>query len=214
MLDRYNIEEAMSHQSGIKSNKELREFFAKAKEGNIRMFKVVINNTEQLELATSENIKSPKFETDYNELILGNIDSKSPCYFFYRLDDETNTGHTWLFITWSPDFAIVKQKMLYASTRSTLKQEFGAGQIKDELFGTSKEDIMLEGYLKHVTSQSAPQPLTNREEEIEEIRKNMNLTSINVDTKYKTLQGVMFPVVREGLEKLEMFKGGLYNYLR
>jgi len=30
----------------------------------------------------------------------------------------------------------VRDKMLYAATRSTLKTEFGGGQIKDELFGS------------------------------------------------------------------------------
>ena len=28
--------------------------------------------------------------------------------------------------------------MLYAATRSTLKKEFGGGQIKEEVFGTAK----------------------------------------------------------------------------
>jgi len=30
----------------------------------------------------------------------------------------------------------VRQKMLYAATRATLKKEFGGGHIKDEVFGT------------------------------------------------------------------------------
>lgn len=32
----------------------------------------------------------------------------------------------------------VRQKMLYAATRATLKKEFGGGHIKDEVFGTVK----------------------------------------------------------------------------
>lgn len=30
----------------------------------------------------------------------------------------------------------VRQKMLYAATRATVKKEFGGGHVKDELFGT------------------------------------------------------------------------------
>jgi len=41
-----------------------------------------------------------------------------------------------MLISWSPDEAAVRQKMLYASTKATLKQEFGSGQIKEELHGT------------------------------------------------------------------------------
>lgn len=32
----------------------------------------------------------------------------------------------------------VRQKMLYAATRATLKKEFGGGHIKDEVFGTAE----------------------------------------------------------------------------
>jgi hypothetical protein len=53
-----------------------------------------------------------------------------------------------------------------------------------------------------------------REEEIEEIRKTEDHTKINVDTKQKTLQGVMFPIESRGLEKLEAFKRGLVSYVR
>lgn len=32
----------------------------------------------------------------------------------------------------------VRQKMVYAATRATLKKEFGGGHIKDEMFGTAE----------------------------------------------------------------------------
>lgn len=204
----------MSHQSGIKSSENLRNFFARSKEGKIRMLKVVINTTEELILDASRDVSSSKWDIDYNDFVLSNIEAEKPCYIFYRLDEKTTTGYSWLFITWSPDFASVKQKMLYASTKSTLKREFGAGQIKDELFGTIRDDVTLDGYFKHMSAQLAPKPLTNREEEIEELKKSENLTKINVDTKHKTLQGVMFPVEQSGLEKLELFKQERCDYIR
>lgn len=177
----------MSHQTGIKSNERLRQFFAKSKEGGeeIRMFKVLINNeTEELELASYKQVRSPDWRQDYNEFILDAIEPKQPCFIFYRLDERTATGYVWLFVAWSPDFASVKHKMLYAATKSTLKLEFGAGQIKDELFGTVKEDITLEGYLKHIKSQLAPAPLTNREEELEILKQSEDHTRINVSCKF------------------------------
>ena len=54
--------------------------------------------------------------------------------------------------------------MLYAATKSTLKLEFGASQIKDELFATSKDDVTLDGYMRHLKAQAGPAPLTVREE--------------------------------------------------
>lgn len=173
----------MSHQTGIKSNERLRQFFAKSKEGSedIRMFKVSINNeTEELELSAYKQSRSSDWRNDYNDFVLESIEPKQPCFIFYRLDERTATGFIWLFIAWSPDFASVKQKMLYAATKSTLKLEFGAGQIKDELFGTTKEDVTLDGYMKHIKAQLAPAPLTNREEELEILKQSEDHTRINV----------------------------------
>lgn len=33
-------------------------------------------------------------------------------------------------------FLQVRQKMLYAATRATVKKEFGGGHVKDDMFGT------------------------------------------------------------------------------
>lgn len=205
----------MSHQTGIRSNENLRQFFAKSKEGRIRIFKVVINDRgEELVLDVFKEVVHSDWKKDYADTVTKVVEAKQPCYVFFRLDERTNTGYSWLFISWSPDFAPVKQKMLYAATKSTLKLEFGAGHIKDELFGTSLEDITLDGYLKHVMSQHAPAPLTNREEELEILRQGENLARINVDTKHKTLQGVMFPIDKTGLERLHFFQLEKCDYLR
>lgn len=203
----------MSHQTGIKSNETLRNFMAKAKEGKIRYLKIVINDREELELSSHKEVGSSDWKVDFND-ILRIIEPKSPCYILYRLDERQDTGHTWLFVSWSPDFAPIKLKMLYAATKSTLKLEFGAGQIKDELFGTVKEDVSLDGYMKHIRAQEAPAPLTNREEELELLKQTENLTRISVESKHKTLQGVMFPIDDNGLRQLESFKQEKFNYLR
>ena len=53
-----------------------------------------------------------------------------------RLDSEAHGGYEWILLCWSPDDSPIREKMLYASTKATLKKEFGATQITDELFGT------------------------------------------------------------------------------
>uniref|UniRef100_A0A8C7J1J4 WD repeat domain 82 n=1 Tax=Oncorhynchus kisutch TaxID=8019 RepID=A0A8C7J1J4_ONCKI len=81
-------------------------------------------------------------------------------------------GYEWIFISWSPDQSPVRQKMLYAATRATVKKEFGGGHVKDEMFGTVEEDICLEGYHRHVSSSSGPAPLTAAEQELRRIKIN------------------------------------------
>lgn len=56
--------------------------------------------------------------------------------FYFRLDTKNTSGYEWLLISWIPDIASVRQKMLYASTKATLKQEFGTAHIKEEMHAT------------------------------------------------------------------------------
>ena len=96
------------------------------------------------------------------------------------MDEKEGEAFKWLMISWSPDSASIRNKMLYASTKATLKKEFGSGQIKDDLYGNIKEDISFKGYQKHVVSAAAPGPMSREELEREEVRAQTN-TEISVD---------------------------------
>ncbi|XP_066249309.1 twinfilin [Euwallacea similis] len=202
----------MSHQTGIKANEELKKFFSKCKDGKVRVFKVSIES-EQLVLKDQHNEKH-NWEKDYDKYVIPLIEENQPCYILYRLDNKNSLGYEWLFISWSPDSAAVRQKMLYASTKATLKQEFGTSQIKDELHGTSLSDVTLMGYKKHKKSVAAPAPLSMREEEMQELRKTEVNTEISISTKQQTLGGVAFPLTEAVKQAIADMARGSYNYLQ
>lgn len=57
--------------------------------------------------------------------------------YIIRLDTKnSSSAYEWILIFWSPDNSPVRQKMLYASTKATLKQEFGTANIKEEIHAT------------------------------------------------------------------------------
>uniref|UniRef100_A0A452S4E6 Twinfilin actin binding protein 2 n=1 Tax=Ursus americanus TaxID=9643 RepID=A0A452S4E6_URSAM len=160
----------MAHQTGIHATEELKEFFAKARAGSVRLIKVVIED-EQLVLGASRELMG-RWDQDYDKAVLPLLDAQEPCYLLYRLDSQNAQGFEWLFLAWSPDNSPVRLKMLYAATRATVKKEFGGGHIKDELFGTVKDDLSFAGYQKHLSSCAAPAPLTSAERELQQIRIN------------------------------------------
>uniref|UniRef100_A0A671QR54 Twinfilin n=1 Tax=Sinocyclocheilus anshuiensis TaxID=1608454 RepID=A0A671QR54_9TELE len=137
-----------------------------------------------------------------------------PCYILYRLDTKNAQGYEWLFISWSPDQSPVRQKMLYAATRATVKKEFGGGHVKDDMFGTVEEDVCLQGYLRHVTSCSAPAPLTAAEQELQRIKITEVKTEITVDPKHQTLQGLAFPLQAEAKRALQQLAERRINYIQ
>lgn len=104
-------------------------------------------NWSFLEVLTHAYHKEVKhsWEKDFEKYLAEIIEENQPCYVLFRLDSKNASGYEWLFISWSPDTAPVRQKMLYASTKATLKQEFGTGQIKEEIHGTTLSDVTLEG---------------------------------------------------------------------
>ncbi|KAL8221375.1 UNVERIFIED_CONTAM: Twinfilin-1 [Gekko kuhli] len=202
----------MSHQTGIQASEDVKETFAGARNGQYRLLKIVIEN-EQLIVGS---VKQPgeSWEKDYDYFVLPLLEDKQPCYILYRLDSQNAQGYEWIFIAWSPDHSPVRQKMLYAATRATLKKEFGGGHIKDEVFGTNKDDVSLNGYQKYLITQSSPAPLTAAEEELRQIKINEVQTEVSVDTKHQTLQGVAFPIAKEALQALEELKNKQLNYVQ
>lgn len=203
----------MSHQTGILAGNDVKDIFASARSGDLyRVLKIIIED-EQLTLGTTRKA-SKKWDQEYDSLVLPLLEDDVPCYILYRLDSTNNQGYEWIFLAWSPDHSAVRLKMLYAATRATLKKEFGGGHIKDEIFGTTKDELNLSGYRKYLTSQAAPLPLTAAEEELRQIKLNEVQTDISVDTKQQTLQGVAFPVHQDAIAALEHFRDKKINYVQ
>jgi len=203
----------MSHQTGIRANEQLRIFFGKCRNGDVRLIKVSIQD----EALALDEYREPigTWEEDYDRLVLAMLQDEQPCFILYRLDSsEDTTGYQWLLITWSPDDSPVREKMMYASTKATLKLEFGGGQISDEFFATSMEDISLSAFQKHRRSQSSPAPLTFEEEELQKIKKMEVGVDIGIDTKHQTIQGVAFPISDAGIAALFEMRDKKLNYIQ
>lgn len=195
---------------------ELREFLARARGGALRLIKVCIQD-EQLVLGAYREPKQ-SWDQDYDHFLLPLLDDQEPSYFLFRLDSQNALGYEWVFISWSPDQSPVKQKMLYAATRATVKKEFGGGHVKYELFGTVKDDVCLLGYQHYVTSCSGPAPLTAAEQELQRIkitegRVKQVKAEISMDIK-QTLQGLSFPLQESAKRALHLLSQKRINYIQ
>jgi len=202
----------MAHQTGIAPSSDLQDFFAKAKDGTQRVIKVVIENEELV--LKSNGVKEGSWEDDFNKLVKPMIEDKEACYILYRLDSTNDQGYEWILIFYIPDNAVVRDKMLYASTKATLKMQFGGGHFKDDYPCNMPEDASLEGYLKHVESQNAPPPLTFAEEELQQINAQEASVQIGVDSRINTMQGVSFPISQAAIEALKKLQNKEINYVQ
>lgn len=203
----------MSHQTGITANEKLLKVFGKAKDGKIRAIKVSIEN-EQLTCAAIQDVKKD-WEKDYDRCIVPLIEENIPCYILYRLDKKTSLGsYGWLLLSYIPDTATIRQKMLYASTKATLKIEFGSSNIQEELHATQIDETTYDGYLKNKKAFSSPAPLTTREEELQELKKTEINTDISTETRHQTLAGINFPLTIDTIDAIKDMLKGSYDYLQ
>ncbi|XP_039295757.1 twinfilin isoform X2 [Nilaparvata lugens] len=203
----------MSHQTGIRANEELKKFFGKCRDGKIRVMKIAIEN-EQLSLLSYKE-KKGNWESDYEKFVPGLVEAAQPTFILFRLDTKSDTtAYDWLLISWSPDDSPVRQKMLYASTKATLKQEFGSGQISEELHATVEDDVTLRGLTKSRVCATSPAPLSMREEEMASLSNTLADVGIGIDSRTQTLGGVAFPVEPKAVAAIQNLKMKRINYVR
>ncbi|KAJ1309790.1 hypothetical protein OPQ81_006555 [Rhizoctonia solani] len=154
----------MSASSGIGVSPELSSAFASAVDSqSTRFLKVNIQN-ESLVPDGTIPAGSGGFIDDLPQL-QGILEDDIPAYILAHTE-----GPNWLFISYVPDTAKVRDKMVYASTRGALTKALGDQRFKDNIFATSKDDLTPEAYQAHQRHLAAPKPLTARERELEEIR--------------------------------------------
>uniref|UniRef100_A0A1A9VG04 Twinfilin n=1 Tax=Glossina austeni TaxID=7395 RepID=A0A1A9VG04_GLOAU len=184
----------MSHQTGIK----------------VFICRIVV---EELYCSATAEVKKD-VERDFDKLVAPVIEDDIPCYILYRLDTKISVGYAWLMLSWVPDISSIRQKMVYASTKATLKTEFGTAYIAEEIHATTKDEISWEGYQRHKNAFAAPAPLTTREEELVELRKTEINTEINTDSKHQTLGGIACPLTPATEKAIEDLLNGTYDYLQ
>jgi len=135
----------MTHQSGISVSKELDQSFGDARtQGKSRWVKAQIVNESVVPVKThplGSNISSD-FATLKSELL-----PKTPCYILFRLDSQSNNAYQWLLLAYVPDGSTVRERMLYASTRDTLKRQLGLSYFAEDIHGSTPEEFTYEAYL-------------------------------------------------------------------
>lgn len=99
--------------------------------------------------------------------LLPALPSAGTCASFLLRGDQEE----WIHISYIPDNAPTRQKMLHASSKSTLLQTLSRiHPISTTLFFTSPGDLTPTGFHAALTSRDAPPPMTKSEEALRDIK--------------------------------------------
>jgi twinfilin-like protein len=101
---------------------------------------------EQLVPLESVSSTSSDFSSDLSSLDSLLKDNEATYIILRRYPSTTDP---FVAVTYVPDTANVRSKMLFASTRLSLVRELGAEKFRDTLFATTKAELTADGFRRH-----------------------------------------------------------------
>lgn len=117
-----------------------------------------------------------------------------------------------LAVTYVPDTAKVRQKMLFASTRLTLVRELGKEHFPETLLVTMAEELTPAGFERHARHSALEAPLTEQERTLGEVRRAEAEAGSGMGVRELTLSKHMnMPVDEDALAALATMGRGETN---
>ncbi|KAJ6263223.1 Twinfilin-1 [Drechslerella dactyloides] len=106
-------------------------------------------------------------------------------------------------VTYVPDTAHVRSKMLFASTRNTLTRELGTEHFSETIFATTKAEVTAEGFKKHDAHVKKAAPLTEEEAALKGVKEAEAEASRGTTARASHVSsGVSFPMSDAALDAL------------
>ena len=129
------------------------------------------------------------------------LQDNEAAYVLLRRHDNAPDGH--IAVTYVPDAANVRQKMLFASTRLTLVRELGTERFRETLFANTKQELTANGWHKHEKHGKVQAPLTNEEQTLQGVKEAEAEVGRGTTSRNSHFSnGLAFPVSESALEAL------------
>lgn len=128
---------------------------------------IVTIENESLVPVTTLPAKSSSFAENLAGL-KGHLKPDAALYIILRRFD---SAPHFLAITYVPDSARVRQKMLFASTRLNFVRELGSEHFRETILVTTPEELSEKGFQKHDAHSKLDAPLTEEERSLGEVKK-------------------------------------------
>ncbi|KAL6717007.1 Twinfilin-1 [Lecanora helva] len=156
-------------QSGITVSKELRDAFNDLVSSPSQRGLVATIESEALKPLATIPSQNTDFHSDLSALP-SYLQKNAAAYII--LSRYQNAPDGFVAVTYIPDSAPVRQKMLFASTRLTLVRELGTERFRESMFVTEIKELEQEGWRKHEASGALKAPLTEEEESLKGIKES------------------------------------------
>jgi twinfilin-like protein len=151
-------------------------------------------------LLTAPAAASSSFESNVESLLLPHIKPNDALYIILR---RYPSAPSLVAVTYVPDIAPVRQKMLFAATRLTLVRELGSEHFRDTFFATTRDELSPAGFKKHDAHSALEAPLTEEERSLGEVRRAEMEAGMGTGTREIHLsKNLATPVAEDALQAL------------
>ncbi|KAK4546677.1 hypothetical protein LTR36_001895 [Oleoguttula mirabilis] len=175
-------------QSGISATQELLDAFNGLVSSSDQRAVLAGIEYERLIPVNTIPLRSTRFEDDLAQL----QDHLSPTQATYvLLKTHPDAADGYAAVTFVPNAAPVRQKMLFASTRLTLVRELGLERFRQQVFATEKEELTAEGWRKHEAHVGLDAPLTEEESGLKSVKDAEAAESIGTSVRRGHVSGKM-----------------------
>ncbi|PPJ56748.1 hypothetical protein CBER1_08684 [Cercospora berteroae] len=147
-------------QSGISASQELHDAFNGFVSSTSQRALLAGIENEKLIPTGMIPLQSQNFTEDLSQVA---AEAKPDKALYVLLKVEPSAADGFVAITYVPNAAPVRQKMLFASTRLTLVRELGIERFRQTLFATEASELTAEGWKKHEQHEALKAPLTEEE---------------------------------------------------
>ncbi|KAK2598068.1 Twinfilin-1 [Conoideocrella luteorostrata] len=154
-------------QSGISASQELQDEFNSLLSSSSTFGLIVGIEKESLVPVKTLPSSSSSFAANLSAL-QSNLQPNVALYIILRRYDDVPRLAA---ITYVPDSAPVRQKMLFASTRLTLVRELGSEHFRETILANSTDDLTESGFRKHDAHTQMAAPLTEEEQTLGEVKR-------------------------------------------
>lgn len=134
-------------------------------------------------------------------------------YIVLRRHADASDGY--VAVTYVPDTAPVRSKMLFAATRLTLVRELGLERFRETIFVTTKTEVTADGWRRHDRHGEIQAPLTQEDRALQGVKKAEAEASQGTGARSSHVSsGVSFPISEEALLALRDLEGGMENLVQ
>ena len=199
-------------QSGITVSKELHSAFNDLVSSPTQRGIIATISDETLVPTQTISSSSTDFFSDLPSL-KPHLSTTQANYIILRRYQNAPDG--FVAITYIPDAAPVRQKMLFASTRLSLVRELGTERFRESLSVTELKELDKEGWEKHERSEELKAPLTEEEQTLQGVKEaEAEARGGTAGRKLETGGQLAINLSPEAQEALEAFNSGEDNLLQ